>query len=232
MPSKFIEMYIFIILHPTFSVNVSRLDIPFAVYGEYIFLGICYALWYNNKRKEGTISYVHIPVPKRYIIMDTIKIGNFLSELRKEQGLTQEALGEKLGVTNKTVSRWENGNYLPPIEMLQELSNLYSVSINEILCGERIAVENYQKKAEETLTGILTSGTFSLKERTDFWKRKWKKDHQSTNISLAAILVVMFAAGIYLSSPLLIGLAPILGIWIFCMQRNEMMKYVEKKLYD
>ena len=54
--------------------------------------------------------------------MDTIKIGNFLAELRKEQNLTQEALGEKLGVTNKTVSRWENGNYLPPVEILQELS--------------------------------------------------------------------------------------------------------------
>ena len=59
--------------------------------------------------------------------MDTIKIGNFLAELRKEQGLTQEALGEKIGVTNKTVSRWENGNYLPPVEMLQELSKLYNI---------------------------------------------------------------------------------------------------------
>lgn len=171
-------------------------------------------------------------LPKRYIDMDTIKIGNFLAELRKEQSLTQEALGEKLGVTNKTVSRWENGNYLPPAEMLQELSSLYSVSINEILCGERIAKENYQEKAEETITGILTSGTFSLKERTDFWKRKWKKDHQSGNISLAAIPVVMFAAGIFLSEPLLIALAPVLGLIVFMVRRNAMMAYVEGKLYD
>ena len=70
--------------------------------------------------------------------MDTIKIGNFLAVLRKEQGYTQESLGEKLGVSNKTISRWENGNYLPPVEMLQALSSLYKVSINELLSGERI----------------------------------------------------------------------------------------------
>lgn len=163
--------------------------------------------------------------------MDTIKTGNFLAELRKEQRLTQEALGEKLGVTNKTVSRWENGNYLPPVEMLQEISKLYSVSINEILCGERIPEENYQEKAEETIAGILSSGSFSVKERTDFWKRKWQKDHLLTNICIVAILVVAFAAGIALSSPLVIGLIPVLALFTFIKRRNDMMIYVENNLY-
>lgn len=163
--------------------------------------------------------------------MDTIKIGNFLAELRKEQELTQEALGEKLGVTNKTVSRWENGNYLPPVEMLQELSKLYAVSINEILCGERLEKEDYQAKAEETITGILTSGSFSLKERTDFWKRKWKKDHLVTNVALAAILLVMFATGIALSEPLVIGVAPVFSVVVYMIRRNNMMIYVENNLY-
>ena len=163
--------------------------------------------------------------------MDTIKIGKFLAELRKEQRLTQEALGEKLGVTNKTVSRWENGNYLPPVEMLQELSKLYSVSINELLCGERIAKENYQAKAEETLTEILINGSFSLKERTDFWKRKWNKDHLITNVVLAAILLVAFATGITLSEPLVTGIIPVLSLVIFMQRRNNMMIYVENNLY-
>ena len=57
--------------------------------------------------------------------MDVQKIGNFLAELRKDKNLTQEELGERIGVTNKTVSRWENGNYLPPVEILQILSKLY-----------------------------------------------------------------------------------------------------------
>ena len=163
--------------------------------------------------------------------MDTIKIGNFLAELRKEQNLTQEALGEKLGVTNKTVSRWENGNYLPPVEMLQELSKLYAVSINEILCGERIAEENYQAKAEETIAGILTDGFFSLKERTDFWKRKWLKDHLLTNIVLSVLLIIMVIVGISISSPLIIGSAPILAVVTYMIRRNDMMIYVENNLY-
>ena len=165
------------------------------------------------------------------LIMDTIKIGNFLTELRKEQGLTQEALGEKIGVTNKTVSRWENGNYLPPVEMLQELSRLYSVSINELLCGERIPQENYQEKAEETLAVILSNSSFSIKERTEFWMRKWKKDHLVSNVALAVILIVMLAAGIFLSEPLVVSLAPIFALIVFMIRRNNMMIYVENNLY-
>ena len=163
--------------------------------------------------------------------MDTIKIGNFLAKLRKDQGLTQEALGEKLGVTNKTVSRWENGNYLPPVEMLQELSKLYTVSINEILCGEHIPEENYQAKAEETITGILSGSPFSFKERSDFWKRKWQKDHLVANVALAVLLLVMLAAGIILSKPLVAGLAPILAVVVYMVRRNDMMIYVENNLY-
>ena len=163
--------------------------------------------------------------------MDTIKIGNFLAELRKEQGLTQEVLGEKLGVTNKTVSRWENGNYLPPVEMLQELSKLYAVSINEILCGECIAEENYQAKAEETIAGILSDSSFSFKERSDFWKRKWQKDHLIANIALVILLLVMLVTGILLSMPLIAGLAPVFAVVVYLVRRNDMMIYVENKLY-
>ena len=72
--------------------------------------------------------------------MDMQKIGAFLAELRKEKNLTQDELGEQIGVTNKTVSRWENGNYLPPVEMLQILSKFYNVSINEILKDRKSVV--------------------------------------------------------------------------------------------
>ena len=73
------------------------------------------------------------------IQMDLVKIGKFIAELRKEYKLTQEQLGEKIGVTNKTVSRWENGNYLPPVDILLAISQLFNVSINEILCGKRLS---------------------------------------------------------------------------------------------
>ena len=83
--------------------------------------------------------------------MDQKKIGQFLQTLRKEKELTQEQLGEKLGVTNKTVSRWETGTYLPPAEALLAMSELFSVSINEILSGKRLSEEEYRAAAEENL---------------------------------------------------------------------------------
>lgn len=87
--------------------------------------------------------------------MDTILIGKFLAALRKERGLTQEELGEKIGVTNKTISRWENGNYMPPVEALLALSELYEISINEILTGRRLSMEDYKESAEKNIQATL-----------------------------------------------------------------------------
>lgn len=87
--------------------------------------------------------------------MDTVKIGTFLKELRKEQNLTQEQLGEKVGVTNKTVSRWETGTYMPPLECLAILSELYGVSINEIVAGQRLSQAEFAEAAEENLSEAL-----------------------------------------------------------------------------
>ena len=66
--------------------------------------------------------------------MDLVQIGKFIAELRKEQSLTQEQLGEKLGVTNKTVSRWENGNYLPPADILLAMSQMFGVRLDNRKC--------------------------------------------------------------------------------------------------
>ena len=77
--------------------------------------------------------------------MDLSKIGRFLAELRRGRGLTQAELGEKLGVTNKTVSRWETGNYLPPVEMLEALSRFYGLTINELLSGRTLDAGEYRE---------------------------------------------------------------------------------------
>lgn len=97
--------------------------------------------------------------------MDTIKIRKFLKELRKEKGLTQEQLGEKVGVTNKTISRWENGNYLPPVECLSILSELYDVSINEIIAGQRLEKEEFISAAEDNLSEALELSESVYKKR-------------------------------------------------------------------
>ena len=76
--------------------------------------------------------------------MDLVQIGKFIAELRKEQELTQEQLGEKIGVTNKTISRWENGYCLPPADVLLAMSQLFNVSVNEILSVKRLLAEEYK----------------------------------------------------------------------------------------
>ena len=88
--------------------------------------------------------------------MDLIKIGKFISELRAEKGLTQEQLGELLFVTNKTISRWETGKYLPPADMLMKMSELFSVSIDEILSGKRLSETEYVESAEENLKTVIS----------------------------------------------------------------------------
>ena len=112
--------------------------------------------------------------------MDQIKMGKFIAALRKEKGLTQEKLGEKLGVTNKTVSRWENGNYMPDVEMLSLLSEEFGVSINELISGVRLAAEDFKKAADSNLVAALSSSTFTLKEKIAFFKKKWLHEHIST----------------------------------------------------
>ena len=95
--------------------------------------------------------------------MDTQKIGKFLCELRKQNNMTQEQLGAEIGVTNKTVSRWETGNYMPPIESLKLLSEIYQVSINEILSGERLSEEGYKEAAEDNISTTLEKAEQRMK---------------------------------------------------------------------
>jgi len=99
--------------------------------------------------------------------MDTQKIGNFLKELRKQNNMTQEQLGEKIGVTGKTVSRWETGTYLPPVECLKLLSEFYDISINELLAGERLSEDSYSQAAEENISAALEQ----LEQRHKRFKR-------------------------------------------------------------
>ena len=87
--------------------------------------------------------------------MDTIKIGKFIAEKRKEKKLTQEKLAEKLGVTSKTISRWENGNYMPDISLLKPLSEELDVTLNDLLSGEKIDKEHYQEKLEENIIDTI-----------------------------------------------------------------------------
>ncbi len=88
--------------------------------------------------------------------MDLIKIGKYIAEKRKEIGLTQKQLAEKLGMSDKSVSKWERGICLPDVSIYMELCDILHISINEFLLGEDIAEENLIKKSEYNLIQITS----------------------------------------------------------------------------
>ena len=95
-------------------------------------------------RKEGSL-------------MDQEKIGRFIASCRKEQGMTQAVLAEKLGITDRAVSKWENGRSMPDLSIMQELCALLEIDVNELLSGERMRMdiqmemERYRQMAQENL---------------------------------------------------------------------------------
>jgi len=125
--------------------------------------------------------------------MNQIKTGKFIAELRHSEGMTQEKLGQEIGVTNKTISRWETGNYMPDMEMLKLLSEIFHVSINELLCGEKLSDADFREKADLNIIFAFRESSFSLKERTAFWKRKWIKEHVPLITICATFVTGLFA---------------------------------------
>ena len=82
-------------------------------------------------------------------------IGAFLQEIRKSKGLTQKELAEQIGVSDKTISKWENGNSVPDTSILLSLCNVLEITVNEFLSCERILPENYSMKAEENMMALI-----------------------------------------------------------------------------
>lgn len=85
--------------------------------------------------------------------MDLVKMGKFIQELRKGKGMTQEQLAEKLGVSQRTVSRWETGSNMPDLDILIELSDFYETDLREILSGERRS-ERMDREMKETVMQV------------------------------------------------------------------------------
>ena len=87
--------------------------------------------------------------------MDQLLTGQFIKALRKERGLTQKELAEKLNVSEKTVSKWETGNGLPDVGLMLPLSKELGISVNELLSGERLDERQYIERAEENFAVLL-----------------------------------------------------------------------------
>ncbi|MBQ4523212.1 MAG: helix-turn-helix domain-containing protein [Lachnospiraceae bacterium] len=98
--------------------------------------------------------------------MDRIKIGKFIAKCRKDKSLTQEQLAEILNITNKSVSKWENGSCLPDASLYEPLCSILNISINELFAGQRIQEEDYKRIADDNLLQMLKYKLYSSSDKS------------------------------------------------------------------
>ena len=120
--------------------------------------------------------------------MDQVKIGKFITEKRKEQGLTQNQLAEKLGITDRAVSKWERGKSLPDASIMMDLCSILKITVNDLLYGEVVTVEKYNDSMEKNLIEMVKQ-----KEESD--KRLLKFE-----------IVIMFISSLFFAAMLAIGI--------------------------
>ena len=158
-------------------------------------------------------------------MIDQIKIGGFLRELRKEKELTQEQLAEKFGVSSRSVSRWENGNTMPDLSILVELADFYEVDIKEIIDGERKS-EIMNKEEKETLQKVAD---YAETEKKLVVKRKCTVTFIGTLIFALCIMVGYIVLptlpedSILRSNGLWLGISVIglVGLWGIVIHENR-----------
>ena len=96
--------------------------------------------------------------------MDQIQIGKFIAEERKRKNYTQRQLADILGISDKTISKWERGNGFPEVSLLLPLCNELDITVNELLSGERLQEVDYKKKAEENMVNLVKEAQESKKK--------------------------------------------------------------------
>ena len=102
--------------------------------------------------------------------MDKVKIGKFISKCRKDKQLTQEQLAEILNVTNKSISKWENGICLPEATIYEPLCKVLDITINELFAGQKIVDEDYKKIADENMMKMLKYKLYSMSDKSITFK--------------------------------------------------------------
>lgn len=160
--------------------------------------------------------------------MDQIKIGKFIAECRKKENLTQMQLAERMNVTDRAVSKWENGKSMPDSSLMLELCNVLKISVNDLLNGENVNTENYSKMLEQSLIDMV--------------KQKEDADKMLLFLELLVGVVcvaVMLATALFASfvdmeewqkvTLILIGLAPILIVTPFMLKIEQTAGYYECK---
>ena len=122
--------------------------------------------------------------------MDQVKVGKFIAECRKNKNLTQFQLAEKLNITDRAISKWETGKGMPDSSIMLELCNELDISVNELLSGEVIKMENYNEKAEENLLEMAKKEEIQNKKMMMY---EWVIGGLSSVIFLVLMFTLYFA---------------------------------------
>ncbi len=162
--------------------------------------------------------------------MDQEKIGKFIARVRKEQKLTQSSLASKLGVTDKSVSRWENGRCLPDPSLYKDLCNILVITLNELFIGEKIKEEKFKEQADNNLFNALENSSFTLKERIKYYSNKWDKEH-FFELTIAMIIIVGFIIYGFITDNGIQYIFMIIGFTYGIWENNRKKAYIERNAY-
>jgi len=166
--------------------------------------------------------------------MNQEKIGRFIAECRKNENMTQKELAEKLGVTDKSVSKWERGVCLPDISLFTDLCNILKITLNDFFAGEKIKEDSFKQVADDNLLTALENSSFTSREKILFYKKKWIKDHI---FSIIFGFIIWIVCGLVLKfqnvdSFFAGGIQGLLTVLLYGLFYNGMMRYVENQAYN
>ncbi len=158
--------------------------------------------------------------------MDQIKIGRFIAERRKQVGLTQMQLAERLNITDRAVSKWETGRAMPDSSIMLDLCDILGITVNDLLCGEVVLMENYNKELENNLLR-------SVKEKQEADKRLLAIEIAVGVLCIAVMLALcVIAAYVPMKEWLrlvlvLVGVVPVVVMTPFMLKIEQTAGYYE-----
>ena len=159
--------------------------------------------------------------------MDQIKTGRFIAELRKEQNMTQRNLAEKLGVTDRAVSKWENGRGLPDVSLMRPLCEILGISVTELLNGERAEDIENMNTVETTVYEVLADREIQLKST-----QRLKKKYSTLKNAILAFCVIVGAVLLLMMFSGLRGEGYSVNCFIQTQRARIVSNLIEKEQYE
>ena len=158
--------------------------------------------------------------------MDQIKIGKFIAACRKRENLTQMQLAEKLGITDRAISKWENGKAMPDSSIMLELCNTLKIGVNDLLCGEVVTMDMYNKEMEKNLIEMVKQ-----KEQSD---RRLLQTEQLVAAVCIVFLLALCAIASFVNMEdwiritlVILGVAPVIIVTPFMIKIEQTAGYYE-----